>query len=203
MLEDYDVILASGSPRRRELLKGLEINFTCAVPPVADESFPSNLVGGEIPMFIAEKKAEACVSMMKDNTLVITADTIVWHKDKVYGKPKDRDEAIAMLRSFARDTHRVFTGCCIMTKRTKRPFFAVSHVTFGKVSDAEIEHYVDTYKPFDKAGAYGIQEWIGYVAVEDISGSFYNIMGLPLQRLYQELKVFVEEDRAKIAGSNK
>ena len=191
MLENYKVILASTSPRRRELLKGLELNFECASPLTDDESYPDTLLGGEIPMYIATKKADSMLPKMDDNTIVIAADTIAWFDGKVYGKPKDRAEAIQMLKDFSGNTHAVFTGCCLRTKEKSHPFYAVSYVTFARLKDEEIEYYVDHYKPFDKAGAYGVQEWIGYIGVVSIEGSFYNIMGLPLQRLYTEINKFI------------
>lgn len=190
MLENYKIILASNSPRRQELLKGLDLNFSVKTIPNIDETYPETLKGEEIPLFLAEKKAEAYKQIMEDDTLIITADTIVWHKDRVFGKPKDKEDALEMLKSLSDDIHTVFTGVCVMSNCKKSTFVVASEVKFSKLSDEEISFYVDKYKPFDKAGSYGVQEWIGYVGVEHISGSFYNIMGLPVQRLYQELKKF-------------
>lgn len=190
MLENYNIILASNSPRRQELLSGLDLDFTVKTIPDIDESYPENLKGGDIPLFLAEKKADAYRQIMEDKTLIITADTIVWHKDRVFGKPKDKEDAVTMLKALSNDTHTVFTGVCVMSNNKKSTFVVSSEVKFSNLSDAEISFYVDKYKPFDKAGSYGVQEWIGYVGVEYISGSFYNIMGLPVQRLYQELKKF-------------
>lgn len=190
MLENYNVILASNSPRRHELLKGLEIDFKVKTIKDLDESYPDSLIGEEIPLFLAQKKGSAYTSLLDEKTMIITADTIVWNENKVLGKPKDRDNALSMLRSLSGKTHKVFTGVCVKTLSKEITFVASSDVTFATLTDEEIEFYVDKYKPFDKAGAYGVQEWIGYVGVEHINGSFYNIMGLPVQRLYTELKKF-------------
>ncbi|HOI26762.1 MAG TPA: Maf-like protein [Paludibacteraceae bacterium] len=190
MLENYHIILASNSPRRHELLKGLELSFEVKTIKGLDESYPDTLKGEEIPLFLAKKKGSAYTALLQDNTMIITADTIVWHENKVLGKPKDRQMAIDMIHSMSGKTHKVFTGVCIKTKEKEVTFVAFSDVTFANLTDEEIEFYVDKYKPFDKAGAYGVQEWIGYIGVEHINGSFYNIMGLPVQRLYTELKKF-------------
>ena len=190
MLENYQIILASNSPRRQELLKGLELNFEVKTIENLDESYPSALRGEEIPLYLARKKADAYDAYMQDNTLIITADTIVWLEDTAIGKPRDREDAIAMLQMLSGKTHQVYTGVCIKTKAKEVAFCVASDVRFATISDEEIIFYVDKYKPFDKAGSYGVQEWIGYVAVEHINGSFYNIMGLPVQRLYNELKKF-------------
>lgn len=188
-LADYNIILASQSPRRKELLSGLDIPFTVEVLDV-DESFPEELKGEEIPIYLAELKANAFKSRMQDNSLIITADTIVWLEDKMLGKPKDLDDAKSMLRSLSGKTHEVFTGVCIMSKAKQKSFCAVSHVRFAVLSEEEIDYYLSKYKPLDKAGSYGVQEWIGYVAVEHIDGSYFNVMGLPIHRLYEELKAW-------------
>lgn len=191
MLENYDVILASNSPRRRQLLEGLGVEFRVQTIPGLDESYPEGeLSGAEIPLYLARKKAEAYEPMMEESTMVITADTIVWHRGCVLGKPKSREHAVGMLRSLAGDSHQVFTGVCVRTRRREEVFCCESTVRFAQLTQEEIEYYVDNYKPFDKAGSYGVQEWIGYVGVESIEGSFYNIMGLPVQRLYNVLKRF-------------
>lgn len=194
MLENlaaYRIILGSNSPRRRELLAGLDLSFDVHVIPGLEENYPDSLQPQEIPVFLSKQKAEAYLSTLEDQVLLITADTIVWNETEVIGKPKDREDAIRMLRSLFGHEHQVVTGVCLTTTKKQETFSVVSSVRFASLTDEEIIYYVDKYKPFDKAGAYGIQEWIGYVGVESISGSFYNVMGLPVQRLYQELKRFV------------
>ena len=187
-LDKYNIILASNSPRRKELLGGLDLEFQVKVIPGLEESYPESLPAQQIPAYLAEQKASAYLDSLKDNDLLITADTIVWNNNQVIGKPADRDEAIAMIRSLSGHEHQVITGVCLTTKSFKKTFSVTSSVRFAELTDEEIIYYVDKYRPFDKAGAYGIQEWIGYVAVENIEGSFYNVMGLPVQRLYKELK---------------
>lgn len=189
-LDHYNIILASNSPRRKELLSGLDLHYKVKTLPDVDESYPENLKGKEIPIYIAKEKANAYLSYIKDDTLLITADTIVLLDGQVYGKPVDLEDAKRMLHKLSGKTHQVITGVCITTKQKQHTFGVTSEVRFAKLEDSEIDYYVDKYKPTDKAGAYGIQEWIGYVAVEYISGSYFNIMGLPAQRLYQELKKF-------------
>lgn len=194
MLENlaaYRIILGSNSPRRRELLAGLDLSFDVHVIPGLEENYPDSLQPQEIPVFLSKQKAEAYLSTLEDQVLLITADTIVWNETEVIGKPKDREDAIRMLRSLSGHEHQVVTGVCLTTTKKQETFSVVSSVRFASLTDEEIIYYVDKYKPFDKAGAYGIQEWIGYVGVESIFGSFYNVMGLPVQRLYQELKRFV------------
>lgn len=189
-LKKYKIVLGSNSPRRRELLAGLDIDFEVQVIPGIDESYPDNLKAEDIPVYIAKKKAEAYMATMPENELLITADTIVWTFDDILGKPRDREEAIAMLRKLSGHVHEVVTGVCITTKEKTVSFCASSAVCFATLDEEEIIYYVDKYHPFDKAGSYGIQEWIGYVAVEAINGSFYNVMGLPVRLLYEELKKF-------------
>ena len=186
-LDRYHIVLGSQSPRRQELLRGLCLPFEVRSIDV-EESYPGTLRGAEIPCFLSQKKAGAYP--LADDTLLITADTIVWNQGEVIGKPKDREEAIRMLQSLRGHAHEVITGVCLTTRERQKSFAVTSTVHFAPLSDEEIVYYVDHYKPFDKAGAYGIQEWIGYVGVERIEGSFYNVMGLPVQRLYQELKMF-------------
>ena len=187
----YDIILASQSPRRRELLKGLDIDFRIEVIDV-DESYPNGMMGVEIPMYLAEKKANAYRSIMQDNTLLITADTIVWHEGRVMNKPANEAEARQMLTKLSGKTHQVITGVCISSLHKRRVFHVISEVRFARLTDAEIDYYLDNYKPYDKAGSYGVQEWIGFVGVEHINGSYFNVMGLPVQRLYNELKRWAE-----------
>ena len=186
-LEKYKVILASGSPRRRELMAGLGVNYEVRILPDEDESYPDTLQGEEIPLYIAKEKADAYIPMMQPDELIITADTIVWLDGKVLGKPRDREDALQMLRTMSGRTHKVFTGVCITTTDWQRSFTAQTEVRFATLSEDEIIYYVDNFKPMDKAGAYGVQEWIGFIGVENISGSYYNIMGLPVQKLYREL----------------
>lgn len=186
-LEKYKVILASGSPRRRELMAGLGVNYEVRMLPDVDESYPDTLQGEEIPLYIAKEKADAYIPMMQPDELIITADTIVWLDGKVLGKPRDREDALQMLRTMSGRTHEVFTGVCITTTDWQLSFTAQTEVRFATLSEDEIIYYVDNFKPMDKAGAYGVQEWIGFIGVENISGSYYNIMGLPVQRLYREL----------------
>lgn len=186
-LEKYKVILASGSPRRRELMAGLGVNYEVRILPDVDESYPDTLQGEEIPLYIAKEKADAYIPMMQPDELIITADTIVWLDGKVLGKPRDREDALQMLRTMSGRIHKVFTGVCITTTDWQRSFTAQTEVRFATLSEDEIIYYVDNFKPMDKAGAYGVQEWIGFIGVENISGSYYNIMGLPVQKLYREL----------------
>ena len=186
-LEKYKVILASGSPRRRELMAGLGVNYEVRILPDVDESYPDTLQGEEIPLYIAKEKADAYIPMMQPDELIITADTIVWLDGKVLGKPRDREDALQMLRTMSGRTHEVFTGVCITTTDWQRSFTAQTEVRFATLSEDEIIYYVDNFKPMDKAGAYGVQEWIGFIGGENILGSYYNIMGLPVQKLYREL----------------
>lgn len=187
-LKKFKIILASNSPRRKELMSGLGVDYVVRTLPDVDETYPDTLSGADIPEYIAREKADAYRQTMKRDELLITADTIVWLNDQVLGKPKDRQEAIEMLQQLSGQAHQVFTGVCLTTTDWQKSFTATSDVLFAELSDDEIEYYVDRYMPMDKAGAYGVQEWIGYVAVQSISGSFYNIMGLPIQKLYGELK---------------
>lgn len=184
-------ILASNSPRRKELLENLDIKIEVIVLPSVDESYPSTLPKSEVPLYIAKKKAMAHQHLIEDDsTVLITADTIVLFNDKVYGKPKSEDEAKQMLRELSSNTHLVITGVCLLSNRKEKSFSVTSEVSFSELTDDEISYYVTKYKPLDKAGAYGIQEWIGHVAVQNICGSYFNIVGLPVQRVYSELKKF-------------
>ncbi len=186
-LQNYTIILGSQSPRREELLKGLNIPFK-TVPIDVEETYPRDIVGVDIPMYLAEKKAKGYKGDLADNDMLITADTIVWLEGKVYNKPKDKAEATIMLRTLSGKTHQVITGVCISTKAKRKTFHVISEVRFARLTSQEIEYYLDNYAPYDKAGAYGVQEWIGYIGVEYIEGSYFNVMGLPIQRLYTELK---------------
>lgn len=187
-LNKYKVILASNSPRRKELLSGLGVDYEVRTLPDIEETYPGDLKAGNIPLYIAREKAEAYRGIINPDELIITADTIVWLDGEVLGKPIDREDALRMLRSLSGRTHQVFTGVCLTTTGWQRSFIAATEVRFAELSEEEITYYVDRYLPMDKAGSYGVQEWIGYIAVENISGSYFNIMGLPIQRLYQELK---------------
>ena len=187
-LNKYKVVLASNSPRRKELLSGLGIQYEVKTLPDIDESFPAGLDGVEIPAYIARAKADAYRALMKSDELIITADTIVWLEGEVMGKPSDAEDARRMLRALSGQTHQVITGVCLTTAETQKAFSTVTDVTFCCLSEEEITYYVEHYQPMDKAGSYGIQEWIGFVGVESISGSYFNVMGLPIQRLYTELK---------------
>ena len=187
-LDKYQIILASNSPRRKELMSGLGVDYVVRTLPDVDESYPADLAGAEIPEYISREKADAYRSIMQPGELLITADTIVWLDGKVLGKPEGREGAVEMLRSLSGKSHQVFTGVCLTTTEWQKSFTAASDVEFDVLSEEEIWYYVDKYRPMDKAGAYGVQEWIGYIGVKSISGSFYNIMGLPIQKLYKELK---------------
>jgi len=187
---NYQLILASSSPRRKELLGGLGIPFEIRIVPDIDESFPEDLALSEIPCYIARKKADAYLSSLTKNELIITADTVVILDSRVIEKPAGRDDAVRMLQLLSGRTHEVITGV-VLTALEKQVVFSVhSFVDFAVLEDEAIVYYVDTFRPFDKAGAYGIQEWIGYTGVKGVRGCFYNVMGLPVQRLYQELKRF-------------
>ncbi|MBR4433898.1 MAG: septum formation protein Maf [Bacteroidaceae bacterium] len=186
----YKIILASNSPRRRELLAGLDIPFDVRVLPSVDESYPETLQAGDIPLYISREKANAYRELIAPDELIITADTIVWLEGAILEKPHDDAEAVAMLHRLSGKTHEVFTGVTLTTRHHQKSFVAESKVTFATLSDAEIDYYVAHYHPLDKAGAYGVQEWIGYVGVERIEGSFYNVMGLPVRRLYEALASF-------------
>ncbi|MDR2622873.1 MAG: Maf-like protein [Dysgonamonadaceae bacterium] len=186
----YRIILASNSPRRKELMSGLDIPFEIKILPDIEESYPGTLQKEEIPLYLAKLKADAYKTLMRDDTLLITADTIVWLDGKVYGKPESEAEAKSMLQALSGRTHEVFTGVCLTSKQKQKSFFAVSKVGFAVLSEEEIDYYISKYKPFDKAGAYGVQEWIGYVGVEHLEGSFYNVMGLPVRMLYRALEDF-------------
>lgn len=183
------LILSSNSPRRKELLQGLGIPFKVLVIKGIDESYPDTLPAAEVAEYIAVKKA----APYRDNiagtdNIVLTADTVVVCNDDIMGKPTDEQDAFRMLRELSGKTHQVYTGVCLTTSTVQKHFCVRTDVTFRELSDEEIMHYIRTYKPFDKAGAYGIQEWIGYVGITSIHGSYYNVMGLPVQRIYQELK---------------
>lgn len=190
MVNDYKMILASNSPRRRELLAGLGVDFEVRVLPDIDESYPASLPAAETAEYIARKKAAAYRREMTDDELVITADTVVIVGEEVLGKPADADEAALMLKKLSGRTHQVMTGVCLTTVEKTVTFSVKTDVTFKQLTNDEIDFYIKKYQPFDKAGAYGIQEWIGYIGCTGLNGSYYNVMGLPVQRIYTELQQF-------------
>lgn len=185
--KSYKIILASNSPRRKELLAGLGLPFEVRVLNGIDESFPSSLPVSDVALYIAGKKADAYRVNMSSNELIITADTIVIVGDEILGKPHDEADAVRMLREISGRTHQVTTGVCLVAEGWERRFSVTTDVTFKTLSDEEIHYYIDHYHPYDKAGAYGIQEWIGYIGVTGLNGSYYNVMGLPVQRIYEAL----------------
>ncbi len=189
-LNDYRLILASNSPRRKELLSGIDVEYETRVIADIDESFPNSLPLKDVAIYLAKKKASAYLKELNDKELLITADTVVLLNDKILGKSANEQESATMLRKLSGKTHKVITAVCLTSTKKQVSFSDTSLVTFGPLSDVEINYYVSKYKPFDKAGSYGVQEWIGYVAVEKIEGSYYNVMGLPVFKVYKELKMF-------------
>lgn len=185
-LPKYNYILASKSPRRQELIHDLGIDFSIEIRDV-DENYPAELYREEISVFLAELKAKPFMGTLSENDLLITADTIVWLDGEVFGKPADREDAYRILKKLSGKEHQVISGVCLTGKKKQKSFFSVSNVSFRELSDKEIYFYIDEFKPYDKAGAYGIQEWIGYIGITHIEGSFYNVMGLPVQQLYSEI----------------
>ncbi len=184
----YKYVLASGSPRRRELLAGLGIDYEVRLIDGIDESYPSHLKGADIPLHISQAKSNAYRDTLQQGELIITADTIVWLDGEVIGKPRSLADAKLMLRKLSGRTHTVYTGVTLLTAEVQRSFSAETRVTFAELTGEEIDGYVDAFRPLDKAGSYGVQEWIGYIGVKSIEGSYFNVMGLPVQRLYNELK---------------
>lgn len=189
-LSGYSVVLASASPRRRELLSMLGIDFAVRPLKGVDESYPHDLKPIDVPLYLAEKKCRFASPTLGENELIITADTVVICGEKVLGKPHDAAEARAMLEMLSDRTHTVATGVAVATRERTATSRALTEVTFAKLSEEEIDFYIDRYRPFDKAGAYGIQEWIGCIGISHINGSFYNVMGLPLHLLYTLLRTF-------------
>jgi septum formation protein len=190
-LKDYRIILASRSPRRQYLLKELGIDFEIITNADIDEKYPPELTKEEIPVYLAEKKARVAMPSIPDKTLLITADTIVWLNGRVINKPAGYNEAIEMLEELSGKMHEVLTGVCLSTNRKRHSFHTSTLVYFARLSSEEIRYYVEQYRPYDKAGAYGIQEWIGYIGIERIEGSYFNVMGLPVQELYREMIKFL------------
>lgn len=189
-LNQFRIILASRSPRRQQLLREMGLNFDVVIKEF-EETFPEGLTGEEIARHIAFEKASLFKNQINDKEIVITADTIVWCNNKVLGKPADASEAVKILKEISGNTHEVITAVCIVSVHKEITFSETSKVTFGKMPEDEIEYYVRNFKPYDKAGAYGIQEWIGIVACSRIEGSFFNVVGLPVHRLYSELGKFL------------
>jgi septum formation protein len=187
------LILASNSPRRKELLAGLGLPFEVRVMDGIDESYPASMPVSEVALHIAGLKADAYRKTMAKDELIITADTVVIVDDEILGKPHDEADAVRMLRLLSGRTHQVTTGVCLIADGWERRFSVTTDVTFKELTDEEIHYYINMYKPFDKAGAYGIQEWIGYVGVTCLHGSYYNVMGLPVQRIYEALKTMNNE----------
>ncbi|MEE1899535.1 Maf-like protein [Flavobacterium rakeshii] len=190
-LKHYNIILASGSPRRQKFLKELDIDFEIRLKDV-EEIYPDHLKAEEITDFLAELKAAALTDTLSDNDILITSDTIVWHKDKALGKPTDKEDAFEMLKSLSGNTHDVITSVCIKNSSKSVTFNEITKVTFNTLTDEEINYYLENYRPYDKAGAYGIQEWIGLVAIAKIEGSYVNVVGLPVDKVYQHLVSFTK-----------
>ena len=190
-LVPYRLLLASQSPRRRELIAGTGIPFELAPRYECQESYPTTLPADEVPAYLSRLKSEAYPAPLAEGEILLTADTVVILADEVLGKPTDRDDALAMLGRLSGNRHRVITGVTLRSATHTHTFAACSEVCFRSLTPEEIAYYVDHYRPYDKAGAYGIQEWIGYIGIERIEGSFYNVMGLPIQLLYVELEKFI------------
>lgn len=186
ILKDYSIILASGSPRRQQFMKELGVDFEIRLKDVK-EIYPDTLKEAEITDFLAQLKADSLKETLSDNEIVITSDTIVWHENKALGKPTDYDDAFAMLQSLSGKTHEVITSVCLMSTTKTEVFNTTTRVTFNTLKDEEIRYYLDNYKPFDKAGSYGIQEWIGLVAIKNIEGSYANVVGMPVDKVYRHL----------------
>lgn len=191
-LKDKQIILASGSPRRRELLSAMDIPFTVDTGNTFDESWSSDTPHEKVPELMAEGKSFGFHRELADNEILVTSDTMVLCGTEILGKPKDRDDAIRMLKLLSGRGHQVITAVTLRGREKKKTFSVTSNVFFKELSDSEITYYLDTYKPYDKAGAYGIQEWIGYIGISRLEGSFYNVMGFPASRFYEELKAFLD-----------
>jgi septum formation protein len=185
-LANYTLILASGSPRRQQFFKDLDLDFEIRLKEI-EEVYPPELQAEAITNYLAELKASAFEGELKENEILITSDTIVWHNNKALGKPKDEEDAFAILQSLSNATHEVITSVCFKTKAKTDTIFEVTKVTFNALSDQAIHYYLDHYKPYDKAGAYGIQEWIGFVGVAKIEGSYTNVMGMPTDKVFNYL----------------
>ena len=190
-LEKYNIILASGSPRRQQFFKDLGLNFEVRLKPVV-EDFPKQLRHFEISDYLAQLKAIPFKDSLDDNDILITSDTIVWHRNEALGKPKDASEAFQMIKSLSNATHEVITSVCFTTSKFQKTVNANTKVTFKDLTDEEINYYIETFKPYDKAGAYGIQEWIGKIGITHIEGSYFNVMGLPTHLVYNTLRSLIE-----------
>lgn len=190
MQREYKIILGSGSPRRKELLAGLGLQFEVLVRDGVSETYPADLPTSQVAQYIAEEKMSAYTDLIHGDTMVITADTVVIKGDEILGKPHDAADARRMLTMLSGATHHVTTGVCIATENRRSSFSVTTEVTFDTLSPSQIDYYISNYRPFDKAGAYGIQEWIGYTGVSGMNGSYFNVMGLPVQRIYKELQKF-------------
>jgi septum formation protein len=188
-LQNKKIILASKSPRRQELLKGLGLNFEVRTKDI-EETYSADLRAEDVPVFLSEKKANEFLHELKSGEIIITSDTIVIHQGKILEKPKSKEEAHEMLRRLADSEHVVVTGVCIQSLEKKVVFSDLTLVEFSALTDEEIDFYIENYKPFDKAGSYGAQDWIGFVAIKKLTGSYFNVMGLPVHRVYSELKKF-------------
>ncbi len=185
-LKEYKIILASGSPRRQQFFRDLDLDIEIRLKEI-EEVYPPNLKASEITNYLAELKAKAFDGNLQKNELLITSDTIVWHNDQALGKPKDYEDAVAILKKLSNATHEVITSVCFSTHGSKATIFEVTKVTFNSLSETAIRYYIDNYKPFDKAGAYGIQDWIGLVGISKIEGSYTNVVGLPTEKVYNYL----------------
>ena len=190
LLQHKNIILASGSPRRQQFFKEMDLTFSIRLKEV-EEIYPNHLKAAEITNFLAELKANAFENELKENDILITSDTIVWLDGKALGKPKDYDDAFKMLQALANQTHEVITSVCMKTLGKTETFHCVTKVTFGRLSEEHIRYYLDLYKPFDKAGSYGIQDWIGLIGIAKIEGSYTNVVGLPTEMLFQKLMHYV------------
>jgi len=190
-LKNYNLILASGSPRRQQFFKDLDLDFVIQLKPVVEE-YPKRLRHFEISDYLAQLKSLPFKENLKDQDILVTSDTIVWHKEEAIGKPRDKDDAFQIIKNLSDSTHEVITSVCFTTKFTQKTVSAVTKVTFKSLTDDEINYYLERFKPYDKAGAYGIQDWIGYVAITKIEGSYYNVMGLPVHLVYQTLLEIVK-----------
>lgn len=188
-LQNKKIILASKSPRRQELLKGLGLNFEVRTKDI-EETYSADLIAEDVPAFLSEKKANEFLHELKSGEIIITSDTIVIHQGKILEKPRSKEEAHEMLRRLADSEHIVVTGVCIQSLEKKVVFSDLTLVEFSALTDDEIDFYIENYKPFDKAGSYGAQDWIGFVAIKKLTGSYFNVMGLPVHRVYAELKKF-------------
>ena len=190
-LKEYKIILASGSPRRQQFFKDLDLDFEIRLKEI-DEIYPPNLIEEDITDYLAVLKSDAFEGELQENEILITSDTIVWHENKALGKPKDYEDAFLMLQSLSNKTHKVITSVCFKTKNNIEVISETTKVTFHPLNDTQIKYYLDHYQPFDKAGSYGIQEWIGFVGVSKIEGSYPNVMGLPIDKVYQYLINFTQ-----------